>query len=243
MLAVGCLHGSDLSRRRRTPRRGVLKCILTPMSAHESWTGCMMSGSATSASAHGRGSTRCVSMTAVREGRHHLESQRRRFDDDRDLRVLEDLVPLDRPPDVLHVVQTPEIAPGHTGVRVVEAGRHDQGVEPHRACPHDLDLVGGGIEAVTLVSYRMSMPTSSYVSLVARKSRSNVGISLPVHVRDATRAVADVFELREDGDLCLGIRLLGRACGADTSCTTTDDDDPPRHAHPSPVARRERRSL
>ena len=68
--------------------------------------------------------------------------------------------------------------------------------------------------------------------LVCEEQRVEVFDFAPMHVRDPARAVADVFELGEDGDQRVGGSLLDTARSADATGAPSDDDDPKRHGQP-----------
>ena len=116
---------------------------------------------------------------AVGERGDHLQPERRGLDHDGRLHVVEDLVPLHGPADVLHVVETFEVRAGDAGVGVVEPGGHDQAVVADVALPLDRDRAGLRVERGDPCLVADVDALVDVGCFVARNSASKLGISLP----------------------------------------------------------------
>src|SRR6185437_3779176 len=76
----------------------------------------------------------------------------------------------------------------------------------------------------------VNLETLGLVVLLAQQDQPVEGIDLlPVHVRDAARAVGDVLQFGEDDDTSVGVYLLRGAGSAHTGGTSADDHDGVRH--------------
>jgi hypothetical protein len=177
----------------------------------------------------------------VGQGGDHLQAQRRGLDDHRHLGLVDDLVPLHGPADVLHVVEAVEVASGHPGVGVVEPGGD------HQAVPADITLslhpdgVAGQVDDGHL-RLVMDVDAGLDVRLFAGQEEPvEVGNLAAVHVRDATRAVGAVLVLGVDDHLASRVGRLGRTGGADACSPASDhhgtrDDSSSRHGPPPRVS-------
>ena len=159
----------------------------------------------------------------------HLQAQRGGLDHDRGLHPVQDLVPLDRPADVLDVVQVAQVGAGYPGVGVVEAGGDDQLVVADLALALHRHGLRAGIEPgdPRLI---VDVDARVVVGLPGRQEQAlEVGYLPAVHVGNAARAVADVLELGVDPDLGGSVSALGRPGRADARGAATDHHDPLRH--------------
>jgi hypothetical protein len=165
---------------------------------------------------------------AVRQRRHHLQTERARLDDDGGLRLGDDLVPLHGLADVLDVVETLEIAAGDAGIGVVPAGADDEAVVADGAFTGDGHGVRRGVDRghLRLVA---DVDTRVDVSLLAGEEQPlEVGDLAAVDVGDPAGAVGDVLELGVDDHLGAGVGGLDPARGAQSRSASSDDDSPTR---------------
>src|SRR6266704_4725053 len=159
---------------------------------------------------------------AVAQRGDHLQAQRGGLDHDRRLHPVQDLVPLDRPADVLDVVQVAQVGAGYPGVRVVEAGGDDQLVVADLALAlHRYSFLTwaepGDPRLIVDIDARV------VVGLPGRQEQAlEVGYLPAVHVGNAARAVADVLELGVDPDVGGSVGALGRPGRADARGAATN---------------------
>src|SRR5262245_51166695 len=173
----------------------------------------------------------------------HFQAQRRGLDHHRRAHPVQYFVPLDRSPDVLHVVQAIEVGARHPRVGVIEAGRHDQLVVADLALAVDgrglpLGADGGDpflildVDALTSVSF-----------FGCQKQPLEVGYLFAVDIGNTTRAVSDIFEFCKDADVCRGVHAFGGPGSANARGASADHYDPLRHRHPLPMSRDETFSI
>jgi hypothetical protein len=155
---------------------------------------------------------------------------------DRDPDVVENLVPLDRPADVLDVVQALQVGPGHAGIGVLEAAGHHQAVEGDAGLAVDVDQAVPEVDPghpPLVVDVDARLPVGL---LPLEEQGLEVGDLAAVDVGDATGAVGGVLVLGVDGDARVGVDLPRAPRRSDPCGPASDDDDP--WWHPAPWGRR-----
>src|SRR5262249_46327594 len=137
---------------------------------------------------------------AVRQRSGHLHAEGRRLHHDRGFDRVQNLVPFHRFADVLDVVQAVQPTAGNSRVRVVEAGAEHQTVPRHGALACDMDDLAGDVDALD-PGLIPDVDAGLDVRLFRGEEQPlEVVDLLSVYVRDAARAVGDVFELGVNHD-------------------------------------------
>jgi hypothetical protein len=170
----------------------------------------------------------------------HLQPQGGGLDDDGHVHVVEDLVPLHGPADVLHVVEALEVGTGHPGVGIVEAGGDNKAVVADVSLPLDSNRAGRQVERRDACLVADVDALLDVGLLGGEEQRLEARDLLAVHVGDPARAVRRVLVLGEDDHLTVGLDALERTSRADPSRTAADHDEPRCHRHPLEIRRAKR---